>query len=153
LCEKRASINTLENYYSDYNGNSLYNVKYKSIFPHDIYTRETIDKYIRRFHRLKDIILNSDEKLCFIYTSQSSLHIGNFTIDGEQVVYDVYYYLSKIYRLIGKYNNNYKIIVFDAVNQEDKILLDENIVLYKLNPANQCQELVSQMYAYKNLFE
>jgi hypothetical protein len=153
LCEKRAKVNTLENYYSDNNGSSLYNVKYKSIFPHDTYSRETIDKYIRRFHRLKDIILNSDEKLCFIYTSQSSLHNGNFTIDGEQVVYDVYTYLSKIYRLIGKYNNNYKIIVFDAVNQEDKILLDENIVLYKLNPSGNWQQLVSQMYAYKNLFE
>jgi hypothetical protein len=153
LCEKRASMSTVENYHSDDEGNSLYNVKYKSIFPHDAYTQETIDKYIRRFYRLKELISNSDEKICFIYSSQSSLHIGNFTIDGENVICDVYTYLSKIYTLIGKYNNNYKLILFDAVNEDDKTLLHEDIVLCKLNQANIWGDILSQMDNYKNLLE
>ena len=151
LCEKRAGMNTVENYYSDENGAALYNIKYKCIFPHDTYTQETIDKYIRRFYRLKEIILNSDEKLCFIYSSQSSLHNGNFTIDGEKVVSDVYTYLSKIYTLIGKYNNNYKIILFDAINEEDKTLLHENVVLCQLNTSNDWLNILSQMVNYTNL--
>lgn len=144
-CEKRATLNGLENYYTCDNGFALFNTKYNVIFPHDQNNIDTINKYIRRFERLKDIILNSTECLYFIYTSQSSLESGNFTIDGNIVINDVYVYLSKIYKLVGKFRNNYKMILFDAIQEEQIYLLDENITLIKLNKCNSWSELVPQM--------
>ena len=124
---------------------ALFNTKYNVIFPHDENNIDSINKYIRRFERLKDIILNSTECLYFIYTSQSSLESGNFTIDGNIVINDVYVYLSKIYKLISKFRNNYKIILFDTIQEEQISLLDENITLIKLNKCNYWSELVPQM--------
>lgn len=69
---KKANVNGYENFYTCYNGGLLYNSKYNVIFPHDNYNTETINKYIRRFERLKDIIINAKEELCFLYISQSS---------------------------------------------------------------------------------
>lgn len=150
-CEKRANINGLENYYTCDDGFALYNTKYNVIFPHDQYNIDTINKYIRRFERLKDIILNSTEHLYFIYTSQSSLESGNFTIDGNIVINDVYSYISKIYKLIGKFRNNYEIILFDAIQEEQIYLLDENITLLKLNKCNSWSELLPQMMEHNFL--
>lgn len=149
-CEKKASITELEHYFTCCNGGSLYNTKYNIIFPHDIISDDiisddTYNKYIRRFERLKNTILNTNEELCFIYTSQSSLDSGNFTIDGEKVLHDVYFYLSKIYNLIGKYNNNYKFVVFDAIKEESSEILDKNIILYKVDSCNSCSELISKI--------
>ena len=144
-CEKKANVNGYEKFYTCDNGGSLYNSKYNVIFPHDNYNTETINKYIRRFERLKDIIINAKEELCFFYISQSSSEYGNFTIDGKKVVCDVYFYLSKIYHIIGKYNNNYKIIVFDALKEESKELLNENICVYELNKCDRWDYLVNQI--------
>ena len=118
-CNKRASLGSKENYYTKSNGKVLYNDIYDVIFPHDKYDSETKEKYVRRLKRLKSIILNSKETLIFIYSSQSSLQKGNFRIDDRHIIEDVYIYLTKIYELIGKYNNNYKMIVFDSILNED----------------------------------
>jgi hypothetical protein len=144
-CEKKANVNSFEHYYTCDNGFALFNTKYNVIFPHDENNIDTINKYIRRFERLKDIILNSTECLCFIYISQSSLESGNFTIDGNIVINDVYGYLSKIYKLISKFRNNYKIILFDTILEEQISLLDENINLIKLNKCNSWGELLPQI--------
>ena len=135
----------MEHYYTCDNGFALFNTKYNVIFPHDENNIDSINKYIRRFVRLKDMILNSTQCLYFIYTSQSSLESGNFTIDGNIVINDVYVYLSKIYKLISKFRNNYKIILFDTIQEEEISLLDENITLIKLNKCNSWSELVPQM--------
>ena len=151
-CDKRANLNGLEHYYTCDNGFALFNTKYNVIFPHDDNNIETINKYIRRFERLKDIILNSTEYLYLIYTSPSSLESGNFTIDGNIVINDVYVYLTKIYKLIGNFRNKYKLILFDAIQEEQIQLLDENIILYKLNKCNFWEELLPQMREHINLF-
>ncbi len=151
-CEKKASLHSGEHYFNCEDGFALYNTKYNVIFPHDTYSNETIDKYIRRFERLKDIILNSTENLYFIYISQSSLEDGNFTIDGNIVLKDVYIYLTKIYKLIGNFRNNYKMILFDTIQEEQIELLDNNIVLYKLNRCNNWTELLPQMREYIDCF-
>ena len=135
----------VEHYYCDNNGFALFNTKYNVIFPHDEYNIDTINKYIRRFERLKDLILNSKECLYFVYTSQSSLDNGNFTINGNIVIKDVYFYLSKIYKLISKFRSNYKMILLDTIQEEQISLLDENITLIKLNKCNDWKELVEQM--------
>jgi len=151
-CKKRANVNRLEHYYTCDNGFALYNTKYNVIFPHDKNNIDTINKYIRRFERLKDIILNSTECLYFVYISQSSLVNGNFTIDGNIVINDVYFYLSKIYKLIGKFRNNYKMILFDTIQEEQVELLDKNIFLYKLNKCNAWGELLPQLREHTNFF-
>ena len=152
-CEKRATLNTGEHYYTCEDGFALYNTKYNAIFPHDNISIENIDKYIRRFERLKDIILNSTEDLYLIYISQSSSQIGNFTIDGINVVNDVYTYLSKIYKLIGIFRNNYKMVLFDTIHAESPELLDANIVLHKLNKCNGWDILMHQVRTYTYLFK
>ena len=132
LCEKRASYHKIEHYYTCENGFALYNCKYDAIFPHDENSIDSVNKYIRRFERLKDLILTTEEKLYFIYTSQSSLENGNFTIDGNNIINNEYLYLSKIYELIGKFRKNYKVIVFDSI-KEDKKLLNEYLYLSKMH--------------------
>jgi len=151
-CEKRANYNIIEHYHTWDDGNALYNDKYNVLFPHDDDKTETIHKYIRRFERLKDTILNSTETLCFIYASQSSLEIGNYTIDGKTIINDVYIYLTKIYILIGNFRNNYKVVIFDTILEENIELLDENITLYKLNRCNTWQDVFDQMKNYKDDF-
>jgi hypothetical protein len=151
-CEKRANMNEPEHYYTCDNGFALYNTKYNVIFPHDQNNIDTINKYIRRLERLKDIILNSTECLYFIYASQSSLENGNFTIDGNTVINDVYVYLSKIYKLISKFRNNYKMILFDAIQEESIDLLDENINLIKLNKCTHWYMVLTQMREHTNIF-
>ena len=143
--EKKVNLKTMEHFYTDDNGTSLYNTKYNVIFPHDEYNNDTINKYIRRFERLKQLILNSNDCLYFIYTSQSSLDKGNFTIDGKNIINNVYINISKIYNLISKFRNNYKIIIFDAIQEENIELLDKNIILYKLNKCDYWNDLLPQM--------
>ena len=123
-------------------------------FAHDNYNIETTNKYIRRFERLKDIILNSTEELYFIYTSQSSLEHGNFTIHWQHIIKDVYIYLHKIYELIGKYRNNYKMVLFDAIYEKDIKLLHENIILCKLDRCNNWYDfIIRKMIKYSYIFK
>jgi hypothetical protein len=142
-CTKRATARVNEHYHTG-TGKALYNSKYGVIFPHDVHNAQTINKYIRRFRRLKDII-NTAEELCFVYCSPSSSDRGNFTIDGKKVLGDVYFYLSKIYQLIGKYRRNYKLIIFDAIKEEPKERLDKSIILYELTPCAHWIQLSSQI--------
>jgi hypothetical protein len=152
-CEKKVKYTNVEHYYTCDDGNALLNTKYNVIFPHDEDNMDSINKYIRRFERLKQIILNSTECLYFIYTSQSSLESGNFTIDGNIVINDVYVSLSKIYKLISKFRNNYKIILFDTIQNEPISLLDENIIFIKLNPCNHLNEIVPQMIEHNYILQ
>ena len=108
-----------------------YNSKYKFIFAHETSSYEdTVEKYIRRFQRLKDSILNNNEDIYFVYTSQSC---NNYIVDGVQINSDVYVYLSEIYDLVSKYRSlKTKIILFDAILDENEMLLNNNVVLHKL---------------------
>lgn len=150
-CDKRASYRSVEKYYTTGNGHALYNTLYDVIFPHDVNDNETKEKYVRRLNRLKSIILDSKETLIFIYSSQSSLEGGNFTIDDRCILKDVYKYLTKIYELIGKYNNNYKMIVFDSILNEDKCNLNKNIILKEMRPCNNLSILLEQILQYRNI--
>jgi Putative papain-like cysteine peptidase (DUF1796) len=143
--DKKASILKHEYYITDPNGIALYNSKYDVIFPHDVQNEETINKYIRRFNRLKDTILNSKEKQIFLYTSQSSDTNGNFMIDDRPIISDVYLYMSKIYELINKYNSNNKMIILDSIKNEQKDNLNKNILVYELIPCDNWDILLKQI--------
>ena len=152
-CDKRASVNGLENYYTCKNGIALYNTKYDAIFPHDHdINTETINKYIRRFERLKFIIYNYPEELYFTYSSQSSLESGNFRIDGRHIVNNPYFFLSCIHDLIGKFRTNYKLVVFDTIQNEDVNILNKKIILCKLDKCNNWIELLNQMKPFTFIF-
>lgn len=144
-CDKRASVDHQEHYYTCENGGGLYNTKYGVIFPHDKNDKETIDKYIRRLERLKDIILNSTDTLVFVYSSQSSLESGHFTIDGNNVVKDVYVTASKIYRLIGSFRDNYRMVIFDSIQEEPESDIGKGIILVKMDKCSNWLELTSQI--------
>ena len=147
-CDKRAIGHSLgpEHYIVGDEGQTLCNSKYNVIFPHDEDNIENVNKYIRRFERLKDVILNAEQKICFLYVSPSSP--GNYSINGEQVICDTFLYLSKIYDLIGKYNNNYKMLVFDAVKEEPRERLNENIYLHHLNSCDIWYNLICTIPLY-----
>lgn len=149
-CDKRANLNGKEHYYTCDDGFAFVNTKYNVIFPHDANNMDTIQKYIRRFERLKEIVLHSTECIYFIYASQSSLDHGNFTIDGIPVIKDVYFHLSNLYTLIGKYRNNYKMIVFDSIQEETG--LHENITLIKLIKCDTMLDLLPQIREHKHVF-
>jgi hypothetical protein len=153
FCEKRANCSGVEHYYVCPDGFALCNDKYNVIFPHDtVLNEENINKYIRRFQRLKDLILHSPEELYFLYTSQSSLGSGNFTIDGNDVIKNVYTSLNKIYTLISKFRSNFKIILFDGILEEDETLLDKRILFIKLFPCNNLVEQICQLREHKDFF-
>jgi len=91
----------LEHYITKEDGNSLYNQQYDVIFPHDSYSEDTIQKYIRRFERLKQLIHGS-EHVTYLYISPSSDESGEFWIDGRRVLVDPIKYLNKIYTLLQR---------------------------------------------------
>ena len=138
-CTKRSSIlkhndiATVEHYVEDINGDSLYNEKYKVIFPHDHFDEENIQKYIRRFERLKYILTN-DEPTIFTYISPSSQSKGNFLINDILIIDNTYYYISKIYEMISYYRNNFKFCVLDSDTSTNKNTLNNNIILYNIEP-------------------
>lgn len=152
LCDRRCSFSgVMENYITSIDGFALYNTKYNVIFPHT--SSDDVSTYIRRFTRLKDLIVDSKEDVCFIYSSQASLDAaGNFTIDGNPVVRDTYLYLDKIYELIGKFKTNYEFIVFNSIKENDEQLKNKNILLIELAKSNTqygWPGLVEMMHSHK----
>lgn len=145
LCDKRCSLVSQEHFITNAHGPCLYNSLYDVIFPHDVYSSETIDKYIRRFYRLKETIINSTEKINFIYSSQSSYIDGNYTIDGREVINNVYYYINEIYNIISSIRSNFNVIIFDAINREDTNILHAKIQLIRINSCNCWADLVPQI--------
>lgn len=164
-CDKKSNNNRIpEHYFDDDEGFALYNSKYGFIFPHDKYDTETIDKFIRRFKRLYEILnlctvempdCVKTNDICFLYTSQSSLENGNVTMNGNTLPQDVYYYLNKIYHLVNntRGENKCKMIVFDAILNENVGILDKDIVLYKLEKCDKWREMIPQMNEFLDDFQ
>lgn len=150
--EDTVNVEKLEHYDTCPDGKALLNRKYNVVFPHDTNDQVSIDKYKRRFERLKNLILNYPETLYFVYSSQASKKRGNFLIDGKMVVTEVYHYLTKIYELIGEYRENYKVIVYDTVLNENTNALNPNIILYKLNRCNSWTMVLAQMMKYTDIY-
>jgi hypothetical protein len=133
LNDKRASYKRIEHYVTSEFGFAICNTKYNVIFPHDTYDESNIQKYIRRFHKLKEHIFNK-RFITLVYISQSSLTSGNFTIDGNDSIYDVYFYMNKIYDMIYSVNKNTQMIVFDSIQNESINYINKSIKLYLIDP-------------------
>jgi hypothetical protein len=139
--DKKCKLNRVEHYITTNNGKAIYNELYNCVFPHDVYNQGEINKYIRRFERLKSNILNIENNIKFIYISQSSLKSGNFTINGNEVINNVFENMNKIFLLIKKYNKNSKLIIFDAIQNEDMSILNNEIIMYQVNSCDSHGEL------------
>lgn len=114
ICDKLAHIlpSKPSNYITSENGTVLVNSKYNVCFPHD--TIDDRDKYIRRLERLKNILLDNNNFLYFVYISIPSHNSGYFRIDDDEPIKNVYHYIHKINLLIKDITSNYKILIFDT---------------------------------------
>lgn len=143
--DHKCGHNRIEHYFIIKNGNGdkkhFLNELYNVVFAHEEYNEETINKYIRRFERLKENILNNSLNIQFIYVSQLSLRTGNFTINGKPVIENVYENMNNIIELVKKYNKNSNIILFDTIQNEDINILNKEITLYKISASDKNQLL------------
>jgi hypothetical protein len=150
-CDKRCTLVrdmnnnvVVEHYITDPNGDSLYNEQYDVIFPHDLYDIDHIQKYIRRFERLYNLIKNYND-LIYIYISPSSNQEGNFLIDGRNILNDTDLYLNKIYDLLLNKSNNqnfeFKTLL---TNQPDSIGLYDKIQYINIEPKPLWVEIVGE---------
>ena len=112
LCDKKAALQCVEHHVLNDTGPVLVNSKYNVCFPHD--TLSDRDKYMRRMARLKQIILDTDTFIHFVYISVSSPTNGNYTINGFAPIKDLYEYIEKINNILLTIRTNYQISIFDT---------------------------------------
>ena len=74
--------------------------------------------------RLKQIILDKENFIYFVYVSVSSSTNGNYTINGIEPIQQLYEYIEKINSILKIIRNNYKILVFDTNKPVDVISSD-----------------------------
>ena len=135
----------VEHFEEKEDGDLLYNTLYGVIFPHDYLDEQNIQKYIRRFERLKNLIFDKNKEICFLYISQSSNIEGNFTINNKFRIHNTYKYLNDLYDLISSIRNNFSIIMLDSIQSEDNILLDKTKIKYiTIDPKSVWLEIVDQ---------
>ena len=130
LCDKRATLHDVEHHVLDKTGPVLVNSKYNICFPHD--TLSDRDKYIRRMERLRQIILDKDIFINFVYVAVSSPTNGNYTLDGVAPIKDLYEYIEKIQSILLHVRTNYKIFIFDT-NKPSDIKLSDNMHIASYN--------------------
>lgn len=130
----------LEHYIKIDNVGVPLNEKYEVIFPHDSYDESNIQKYIRRFERLKDLMLKGN--VTYLYISPSSSESGDFLIDGKRIITDRVDYLNKIYKLIKeKTSNDFE---FKVILTENELGLDENIELVTIEPKSEWSLIIDE---------
>jgi hypothetical protein len=144
VCDKRAILHYVEHHSLNEHGSVLVNSKYNVCFPHD--TLSDRDKYIRRMERLKQIILDKDIFINFVYVSVSSPNVGNYTIDGVEPIQQLYEYVEKINSILKDIRTNYKILIFDTNKHCDTISSDVlHIAYYDLEQKTNWTELLPEL--------
>ncbi len=138
--------------YLEYSEGYPYNKDGSAIFPHDGDNQdynEIIQKYIRRFYRLKEQIFDIQNELLLVYISQSSgnRYQGNFFINHIEILTNSYNFLNKIYFLILlKRKHNFKIIMIDTIKNEEQKILNQNIEYYSIDPQNSFQNMIPECH-------
>jgi hypothetical protein len=117
--------------------NMLYNSKYNLIFPHEENNLVTIiDKYTRRFSRLKDMLLDNTKFVNFIFINRMSTNMS-FKINNNNILEGCEEYLNQIYNLLNEIRTNFSInIITPNVNIIDIDKLDNNIKTILIKPNN-----------------
>jgi hypothetical protein len=144
VCDKRAQLKGLEHFILNENGPMLINSKYNVCFPHDKISDR--DKYIRRMIRFKEILLNKDIFIYFMYVSVSSPNSGNYTINGIEPIQNLYEYIEKINNIIKDIRTTYKIIVFDTNKPSGVIPSDFlHLMYYDIEKKNSWGQLLPEL--------
>ena len=144
VCDKKAYLHGLENHIISEDGSVLVNSKYNVCFPHD--TISDRDKYIRRIERFKQILLDKEQFLYFVYVSTSSPTNGNYTLDGLEPIQELYEYIEKINIILKDIRTSYKIIVFDTNKPSGVIPSDStHIMYYEIEKQNSWSELLPEL--------
>jgi hypothetical protein len=105
-CDKRALLIDNNNYHTT-NYGMPQNSKYRVVFPHD--TPDEHDKYIRRFERMKNLLLDETNTIHFIYVSTSK---HPYILDGIDCNKDFETQMCKLYDLFKGTLKNFDITVF-----------------------------------------
>ena len=144
LCDKRAILYDGEHHIFFENGPVLVNSKYNVCFPHD--TLPDRDKYIRRIERLKQLILDNETNLTFVYVSVSSPDIGNYKMENVEPIQELYEYIDKINSILKEVRTNYKILIFDTNKPTDIINPDIlHISYYDIEQKNHWKLLLPEL--------
>jgi hypothetical protein len=127
-------------------GNILFNSKYNLIFPHFQYNVETIEKMIKRFDRLRNYILNSSNKINFLFvnrliTDNNNLNdnILKFSINNQKINLNVKNNFTQLNNLLLQYipSDRFKIIIINAVKEiSNDYVFDKNINYNEIIPIN-----------------
>jgi hypothetical protein len=148
----KGSSNGPEHFYTDNSGPCYINTQCQIIFPHEPPIAEIIPKYIRRFNRLKNTILNKENIITFVYGSPISNSKANYTINGNTVVKDTVLYLNKIYEIMQSLNIKFRIIVFNSYENILPTSLHKDIILINIPEFNHwCVTLDHIVDNYKDL--
>ena len=144
VCDKRAQLQGVERHILNKDGSVLVNSKYNVCFPHDITSDR--DKYIRRMERFKQILLDKNNYLYFVYVSVSSPNSGNYTIDGFEPIQQLYEYIEQIHNILKDIRTTYKIIVFDT-NKPSVVIPSDilHLMYYDIEKKNSWGELLPEL--------
>jgi hypothetical protein len=145
-CDSFAKYESAENFIEMVHGPDFYNKKYNVIFPHDKDYDNDVLKYMRRFNRLKALILDKSNELIFVYITPSSNLEGNFTINKNVVITDTSKYINKIYELIDNISENFKIVVLDTMDIQKEEKLNKNIYYESITPKSYFVSLKDDCY-------
>jgi hypothetical protein len=144
ICDKRAKLQSVEHHLFNTDGPVLVNSKYNVCFPHD--KPSDREKYIRRMERFKQILLDKDNFLYFVYVSVSSPNKGNYTINSVEPIQQLYEYIEKINNILKDIRTNYKIIIFDTNKPYGVIPSDIlHLMYYDIKKKNSWGELLPEL--------
>lgn len=128
-------------------GNILYNSKYGLIFPHFSFNNETIEVFIKRFDRLRNYILHSNNIIKFVFVNRLinnnddivNNNMLKFSINNKNVNLNVAQNFTELNNLLLQHipPNRFKIIIINAVNKiRGDLTFDNNIIYNELIPGN-----------------
>ena len=128
-------------------GNILYNSKHGLIFPHFSYNNETIENFVRRFERLRNYILHSNNTIKFVFVNRlinNNNDIVNnnslkFSINNRNTDLNITQNFTQLNNILLQYipPNRFKIIIINAVNKfRGNLTFDNNIIYNELIPGN-----------------
>ena len=130
------------------NGNNYFNSKYNLIFPHVNNDNDTIIKFVKRFERLKQYILNSNNKIKFVFINRlinNNINIDNrnekvrFSINNINMHFDIINCFTELNNLLINYMSidRFNIIIINAVETiHHNFTSNNNIIYYELIPQN-----------------
>ena len=114
--------------------------------PHFQYNSETIEKMIKRFDRLRNYILHSNNKINFLFvnrliTDNNNLNdnILKFSINNQKINLNVKNSFTQLNNLLLQYipSDRFKIIIINAVKEiNNDYIFDKNINYNELIPLN-----------------